>query len=234
MEPRAAAGYCPPMRWLYLHGFASGPRSSKGVALERHLAEAHGVTLQCLDLRQPSMARLRGEAMIAHVEQAMGAPTPEPTVLIGSSLGGWVAARVAERNPQVRALGLLAPAIGLAARWRARMPNAVERWERTGWMTVEDHALGGTAEVDIGFLHDIERIEEAGPPDVRVPTLVVHGRGDDVVSIDGSRAWAASRPNVRLVEVDDGHQLAAALPRIQSELDAFLAELDLRGVHAGL
>lgn len=210
------------MRWLYLHGFASGPRSSKGVALQRHLADTRGVALDCLDMRQPSMARLRGEAMIAHVEAAMRG---QPTVLIGSSLGGWVAARVAERQPEVRAAVLLAPAIGLAARWRRRMPNAVDRWEATGWMAVEDHALGGMTEVDVGFLHSIEAIEAGGPPDVRVPTLIVHGVQDDVVPVEGSRDWVAGRTNLRLVEVDDGHQLNDALPRIRAELDAFLDAL---------
>ena len=45
--------------------------------------------------------------------------------------------------------------------------------------------------VDFGFAEDALAID-AGPPDVRVPTLIVHGTRDDVVDVAGSRAWARS------------------------------------------
>jgi predicted esterase len=55
------------------------------------------------------------------------------------------------------------------------------------------------------------RIEERIPEDRSV--LIVHGRADDVVSIDGSRALAktGTRGRVELVEVDDGHRLGVLL-----------------------
>jgi len=61
--------------------------------------------------------------------------------------------------------------------------------------------------------------------DLRVPTLIVHGRDDTTVPIDGSRRWAAGKRHVRLVEVDDGHELTVSLPRIAAEADAHLATL---------
>lgn len=206
------------MRYLYLHGFASGPDSAKGVAVAEHLAR-RGVHVERLNLRVPSFEHLRGSAMIDLVRETLAG---EDGVLIGSSLGGWTALRAAERCPNVRAVVVLAPAIGLAAGWRRRMPTAVERWEATGWLSVEDHALGGMARVDIGFLEDIERIDAAGDPSVNVPVLIVHGRRDDVVPVSGSRRWASEREHVRLVEVDDGHQLTDSLSTILAELDAFL------------
>ena len=39
-------------RFLYMHGFASGPGSAKGVALRAHFA-ARGVELAMLDGRKP-------------------------------------------------------------------------------------------------------------------------------------------------------------------------------------
>jgi uncharacterized protein len=62
-----------------------------------------------------------------------------------------------------------------------------------------------------------------GWPDVRVPTLVIHGTRDDVVPVQGSRTWAASKPHVRLVEVDDGHELVGSLEVIAREADRHLA-----------
>lgn len=212
------------MRWLYLHGFASGPDSQKGVAVADHLRTTRSQSVDRLNLRVPSFEHLRGSAMIEHVQQRMAG---EPSILIGSSLGGWVALRTAERNPMVHAVVALAPAIALAAGWKRRLPNACEGWRRTGWLPVEDHALGGISRVDIGFLDDIDAIDSGGDPDVLVPVLLIHGRRDDVIPIAGSHRWASGRPNVRLVEVDDGHQLTDSLATILAEIDAFVDELDV-------
>lgn len=208
------------MRWLYLHGFASGPGSTKGTALARHFAPL-GAEFDRLDLRLPSFEHLRLSAMIAHTREAIGGPD-DRAVVLGSSLGGLVAARVAAMDARVVAVVLLAPAFRLAERWRARQPDVVAEWERTGWLEVDDHASGGRSRVDIGFLHDAAA-NDPGWPEVTVPTLLIHGRQDDVVGIDHSRRWAEGRENVRMVEVDDGHELTASLPRIAAEAEAHLA-----------
>jgi pimeloyl-ACP methyl ester carboxylesterase len=56
-----------------------------------------------------------------------------------------------------------------------------------------------------------------------VPVLIVHGRRDEVVDIDLSRAWKKNKRHVRLVEVDDGHELTVSLEIILREADKFLA-----------
>src|SRR5689334_15793915 len=104
------------MKILYLHGFASGPMSTKGVAFEKHFA-ARGIAIERMNLRVPSFERLRLSAMIDTVSAAL----VDRTVLIGSSLGGLTAARVAERDPRVHAVILLAPAFQLVARWRGQL-----------------------------------------------------------------------------------------------------------------
>jgi pimeloyl-ACP methyl ester carboxylesterase len=211
-------------RWLYLHGFASGPDSAKGRRLAGHYADK-GLPLERLDLRQPSMEHLRLSAMIAHVREAIGSPA-DRAVVLGSSLGGLTAARVAEEDARVCALVLLAPAFRMVERWRARRGGAEwEAWRRTGYIETKDHARGGTARVDFGFAEDAARVEArtGGWPDVRVPTLVIHGTRDDVVPVEGSRAWAAGKPHVRLVEVDDDHELVASLDLIAREADRHLA-----------
>jgi hypothetical protein len=215
------------MRWLYLHGFASGPDSTKGVRLAEHLHETYGIHLERLNLRVPSMERLRASAILDHVEAVMGAPSHVPTVLIGSSFGGWLSMRVAERNENIVGLVLLAPAIRLAARWKHTMPEAIDAWARSGWMEVDDHVEGCKTKIDYGFFEDLERIEARGQPDLFIPTLIVHGRRDDVVPIDGSRQCAETHTPVKMVEVDDGHQLSAALPTIREELDRFIQTHEL-------
>ncbi len=210
--------------WLYLHGFASGPRSTKGLAMERHLAQ-WGVALERLDLRVPSMEHLRASAMLELTRTRIGGAR-DHAVLFGSSLGGLVAARVAETDPRVAALVLMAPAFRLVERWRARLgEDAWRAWEKTDALTVDDWAAGGKVDVDYGFVRDVDALDASGPdePQVDVPTLVIHGTRDETVGIQSSRDWAEGKRHVRLIEVDDGHELTSSLPRILAETERFLA-----------
>ena len=204
-------------RWLYLHGFASGPNSTKGVAICKHYA-ARGVDIKRLDLRLPSLEHLRLSAMIDHVQREIGGPS-DRAIVWGSSLGGLCAARVAERDARVCALVLLAPAFRIAERWRQRADW--QAWRETGWLQIDDYAEKRRARVDFGFAEDLLRTD-AGWPDVRVPTLVIHGRRDDTVDIELSREFARGKNWVRLIEADDGHELVASLPLITASADSLL------------
>lgn len=207
------------MTILYLHGFASGPQSTKGVAFEQHFA-ARGIVIECMNLRVPSFEHLRLSAMIDTVRAAI--PGDGSAILIGSSLGGLTAARVAERDPRVRALILLAPAFQLVARWREQLGAEWDAWRASGTREVDDYMTRGKSRIDFGFVEDVQAID-LGYPDVRVPTLILHGTGDEVVPIERSRTFAADRPWVRLVELADGHELVASLPVLLAESEAFLA-----------
>ena len=210
-----------PARWLYLHGFGSGPDSAKGVHLSRHFQQL-GTRIERLDLRVPSLENLRLSAMIEKTRRALGGPG-ERAVLWGSSLGGLVASRVAELDERVQALVLLAPAFRFAERWASR--PEFESWREQGWIDAYDHVGKRPARIDFTFASEALELYAAGGgwPDVRVPTLIVHGVLDDVVAVDGSRQWAAGKPQVRLVEVDDGHDLIRSLGRITEESERFLA-----------
>jgi pimeloyl-ACP methyl ester carboxylesterase len=211
-------------RFLYLHGFASGPDSHKARAVAAHY-EARGVEVGRLDLRQPSMTHLRLSKMIEHVRGSIGGAR-DRAVVFGSSLGGLTACRAAEEDARIAALVLLAPAFRMIERWRVRIgEEAWAEWQRSGWLETIDYAKGGMAKVDFGFAEDVGLVDGAGEgwPDVRVPVLIVHGAKDDVVSVDLSRDFARGKRHVRLVEVDDGHELAASLPTILAEADAFMA-----------
>ncbi|MEO8842939.1 MAG: YqiA/YcfP family alpha/beta fold hydrolase [Kofleriaceae bacterium] len=205
------------MQVLYLPGFASGPKSTKAIAYIDHFAE-RGVAVEALDLRRPSFEHLRVSAMIQHVRDSMTGAT----ILIGSSLGGLTAARVAETDDRVKALVLLAPAFRLATRWQAQLGPEWDEWQRTGWREVFDYTTNASAKVDFGFIEDILTFNRDHPK-VTVPALVMHGTHDDTVPIAYSRELARDHSNVELIELDDGHQLTDSIPRLLVETDRFMA-----------
>ncbi|MBX3271124.1 MAG: alpha/beta fold hydrolase [Sandaracinaceae bacterium] len=210
------------MRVAYLHGFASSPKTKKGLALRAHLA-ARGIALALPDLNAPSFRALSFAAMLERVDRLDAEEgDDEGWILVGSSLGGWLAARWAERRPaRVRALLLLCPAFDVAGRWAALLPpGALERWRREGALPFANGA-GELEPVHYAFFEEAGR--EAAFPAPACPTCVLHGVRDERVPIESSRAYAAAHPNVTLVEVDDGHELAASLPIIEAELARLLA-----------
>jgi pimeloyl-ACP methyl ester carboxylesterase len=205
---------------LYLHGFASGPSSFKARTLAARFASA-GATLEVPDLTPgpEGFERSTPLTMLA-VAEARLAGTPPPHALVGSSLGGYLAAVLASRDPSIERLVLLAPAFRLFARWDARLtPAQREEW-RTRGLETEHHATGTVRRIAWAFHEDAARMPEL--PDVKVPTLVITGLRDEVVPVEDVRAWVGRTRSARLVELDDGHELAASIDRIWQEVRNFL------------
>src|SRR5262245_61341515 len=70
-------------KWLYLHGFASGPASAKGLSIAAHY-NRFGIDVQRLDMRLPSFENMRISAMIDGVRAAIGGES-DRAILFGSS-----------------------------------------------------------------------------------------------------------------------------------------------------
>ena len=208
------------MRFAYLHGFASGPLSKKGQRL-RAVFEHAGHELLLPDLNAPSFRALSFAAMLERVDR-MDAEEgdAEGWALIGSSLGGWVAARWGELHPaRVSRALLLCPAFDVARRWPTILPpGAMALWAR-GALPVPD---GSGAPQPLHYRFYEESTEVPPFPALSCPTRIVHGVCDDRVPIESSRAYTGERAHVSLVEVDDGHQLLDSMAVVEREALALI------------
>ena len=204
-------------RILYLHGFASGPSSRKALFF-RECLEAGGGRVEILDLAAGDFEHLTVTGQLALMEQAAAG---EPVSLVGSSMGGYLAALYAARHPEVRRAALLAPAFGFARLWAESLAAAsVAEWRRQGFMDVFHYGEGRQRRLGYQLLEDAADYEDY--PDVRQPTLIFHGARDDVVPPQSSQVFAASRPNVRLEILDSGHDLLNVLDHMAPRIAAFL------------
>jgi uncharacterized protein len=207
------------MRFVWLHGFSSSPDSGKGRFVHDRLAE-RGARLEIPDLNQPSFRDLTVTRMLGQIDALLRG---DPAVLFGSSLGGYTAALWSARNPgKVRALVLLAPAFDLAERWKRRTGEVeLRRWRETGSALMDHYAWGRKEPLSIGFLDDAGLHEAFPLPDA--PTLVLQGKNDDVVTPDLAdefvRRMRERGREVRLVLLDDGHELNADRPRLWREIE---------------
>jgi len=207
---------------LYLHGFASGPSSTKAQNLAARFAAAGTVvTVPDLTPGDNGFERSSPASMLAIAEGLLDA-APPPHAIIGSSLGGYLAAVAASRRPSIERLVLLAPAFRLFERWDARLTDADRaRWQREG-LEVDHHASGRKRR--LGWQFHEEARDWPAFPEVQIPALVLAGRHDETVPLVDIRAWVARTETARLVVLDDGHELVASLDRIFDEARAFLAE----------
>jgi pimeloyl-ACP methyl ester carboxylesterase len=204
-------------RVLYLHGFASGPSSSKAQYFRRVLEKA-GARVEVLDLASGDFEHLTITGQLEVLELAARAET---SALIGSSMGGYLAALYAARHPEVERLVLLAPAFRLAQRWRERLgPAAIAEWRRKGTVEVYHYGDRRNRQLAYGLLEDAEQYESF--PDFSQPALLFHGAHDDVVPAQYSERFAAPHPNVNLHIVDSGHDLLNVLDSIAPKVVHFL------------
>jgi uncharacterized protein len=204
-------------RIVYLHGFASGPSSSKAQHFRERL-EAAGATVEVPDLASGDFENLTITGQLAVLEACAGTG---PVNLVGSSMGGYLAGLYAARHPEVERLVLLAPAFGFNRRWPERLGAAqMERWQREDSLVVHHYGEGRMRSLRYGLIVDALGYEDY--PDFRQPALIFHGAHDDVVPVGNSEAFAAGHANVRLEVVDSGHDLLNVLERIGEAAVEFL------------
>lgn len=219
---------------LYLHGFASGPGSTKGRALQSRFA-ARGVPFHRADLTPGEMGFERSTplTMLAEAERLVAAHRPR--VLMGSSLGAYIAALLVSRMTSgenegdaasggplvsIERIVLLAPAFRIFERWRGRLtPQEEGRWRQEG-LEVWHHAAQRKRRLGWSFMEEASGLPAY--PDVHLPTLCLAGRRDEVVPLEDVERFAALSPQARLIVLDDGHELLQSVDRIFEEARAFL------------
>jgi uncharacterized protein len=201
--------------YLYLHGFASGPRSRKAQYFQDRLTVA-GLEIQVPDFNIGSFEHF---TLSRQLQQAAAGWSGrlEPLTVIGSSLGGWAALLLAQQYLQIDRLILLAPALGFPGSWLDQLgAAALAQWQQQGSWPVYHYGEQREISLAYDFVVDAQQYRSV-QLQRSIPTLILHGLQDEVVPITLSRQYAAARPTVKLVELDSDHGLGDVLPRLWQE-----------------
>src|SRR5258708_3369207 len=128
-------------RLIYLHGFASSPQSTKA----RYFAQKFGETVQfeAPDLTEGDFENTTVSQQLRFLEKLVG-QDGDPIILMGSSMGGYLAALFAARHPRrVSRVILMAAAFGLAVRWTRQLGfKAMGDWQREGSRVIFHYGEG--------------------------------------------------------------------------------------------
>jgi pimeloyl-ACP methyl ester carboxylesterase len=211
------------MHIFYLHGFASSADSTKARYFAARLG-ARGIPVQTPDLNHPDFSTLTITRMVNQVVAGVDAlQDGHPVVLIGSSLGAFVAVQVALKRPdRVGRMILLAPALDFGGnRMRDLGDRGLDEWKATGQLNVFHYGYGRMAPVGYELYSDACGYDCINAT-LRMPIQIFQGRQDTAVDPASVERWARARESVELHLLDDDHQLARSLDDIWRSIDRLI------------
>ncbi|MGB3533034.1 MAG: YqiA/YcfP family alpha/beta fold hydrolase [Microcoleaceae cyanobacterium] len=203
--------------YLYLHGFASSPQSRKAQYLQDRFRDLQ-LHLHLPDLNQEDFSRLTLTRQLQQIESEFSPQTSKKRAIIGSSFGGLTATWLTQRQFQADQLILLAPAFEFLQFWLPKLgSDQLEQWKTKGFLSVYHYSEQRQLPLNYQFVQDLMQYpdEQLIAP---IPTLILHGQQDETIPIQASRDFAATRPWVKLIELESDHSLGNVLEQIWSEI----------------
>ena len=209
------------MNYLYLHGFASSPQSTKARFMQQRFAEM-GLTLHVPDLNLTDFATATLSDQLDYLDRIY-INHNEPLVVIGSSLGGFLAVQLAAQKIQVQKLVLFAPAFGFSQRIAKSLGEEnVTKWQQDDIREFYHYGLKRNVNLHFNFFTDAQKYSDEKLTR-SLPMLIFHGLHDDVVPASLSEEFAKLRSQVTLKLLDDDHALGKDLDSIWQDTKQFLS-----------
>ena len=211
---------------IYLHGFASSARSTKATYFADRLRR-HGLSFSCPDFNEPDFSTLTITRMLNQIAGQVDAADEASVTLMGSSLGGALAVLAADRlASKVESVILMAPAVMFAKPGHHLLPpERIAEWRTRGSLPFFHYGYNEDRPLSYGFYEDSLRYDPMTASFAQ-PTLIFQGRRDASVDPQMVEEFARARRNVTLALLDDDHQLIESLPKIWTDVEAFLGLID--------
>ncbi len=226
-------------RIVFLHGLMSDMEGDKARHVRDH-AVARGIAITRLDLsghgrsegafEACTVSRWRDDALLV-LDQGCDDPGAGRSILVGSSIGGWIALLAALARPrQVAGLLLIAPAPDMTRRVAQALPPQAREALRRDGVWLRPSRYGAPIPITARMIEDGERLCLLDAPiALSCPVRILHGQDDqDVPWQDSLRLAERLRsPDVRTTLLKQGdHRLSSPdqLALLTETLDALLRD----------
>jgi len=214
------------MNYLYLHGFASSPKSTKAKYMQQKF-EQLGLTLHIPDLNLTDFSTVTLSEQLDYLNRTY-LNNNQPLVVIGSSLGGFLAVQLAAESllgqgSLVQKLVLFAPAFGFSQRIAKTLGEEnIVKWQQDGSREFYHYGLKRNVNLHFQFFVDAQNYSEEKLTR-SLPILIFHGLQDEVVPASLSEEFMKMRSQVTLKLLNDDHALGNDLDSIWQDTKQFLA-----------
>jgi uncharacterized protein len=204
------------MKYIYLHGFASSPKSFKAQYLKTEFAGL-GIELEVPDLNLGDFATITLSKQLQFIQTEY---QDCDLAIAGSSLGGYLATLIAAVNPRVQSLFLLAPAFDFGKHFSQYLGEAeILAWQKNGTKLFEHYGQKQKVGLHYQFLSDAISLGEIKPPEI--PILILHGKQDLVVPWQLSEGFTLGRTNTDLEILETDHGMTNAIAHISKRMQKF-------------
>ncbi|MEE2904618.1 MAG: YqiA/YcfP family alpha/beta fold hydrolase [Myxococcota bacterium] len=212
-----------PDRIIYLHGFASSPKSKKAGVIVTALQQK-GYDVVVPDQNAGNFSELTVSRSVDIVRRLLA----DRNVIIGSSLGGYIASLVAAKDDRVKGLVLMAPAFDFFEGLKGRHSiEDIQLWQKDGFAMVDHYGTSKPEKLSYGFFEDAKNHQAY--PVIRVPTYILHGNHDETVDVRRSaRAKQMYEEWINLDCVEDDHSLINSVPRALNAAQTLTQKLQFR------
>ncbi|MBC8286966.1 MAG: alpha/beta hydrolase [Nitrospinae bacterium] len=206
--------------FIYLHGFASGPGSQKACIFKDCFEKAR-LSLTIPDLQQGDFENLTLTKQISLVQGIIDGKPGADFALIGSSMGAYIAALIAETRKEIKALYLMAPGFNFLNRWMENMG-----WDNNSLTSIPDlirvfhYSYNREVNLNTNLFRDAVGWDSLLLTR-NIPIRIVHGLHDETVNIQESRDFAILRPWCQLKELDSDHGLLSCIDGIVEDCIEF-------------
>ncbi len=206
--------------YLYLHGFCSGPHTFKGNQLRERFCE-QGIELRTPDLNGDDFLHMTLTSQLEIVRTEV-AGLDGGITLIGSSLGGYLAALLAQESEAIQRLLLIAPAFHFFQRFAQLLGEApLKEWRDSGHMSLYHYGDQQEREINYALMRDAQRYDPH-PLKREIPALLFHGIYDQSVPYSVSIDYLESNPKAELVLFNSEHTLHDQMESIWQHMGAWL------------
>ena len=203
------------MKVLWAHGFESTPSGSKPIWIKENLG------WEVISINMSEKGWTIAEQTDVVIQKIL--ENDDLELIMGSSYGGLAIANASNKllNRKLR-LVLMAPAFGLAENFQnIAGKEGLNQWENNGFRPYFHHGLNKEIKLSWDFMVSAKKMSW---PEMKHPTVIIHGISDEIVSIESSRKVEESNSNVELIEVDDGHRLGDSLQFIPIAVEKVLSK----------
>ncbi|MHA2365528.1 MAG: YqiA/YcfP family alpha/beta fold hydrolase [Candidatus Hodarchaeales archaeon] len=221
------------LAFIYLHGLLSSSKSKKGLFLKDELSSFGNFYTPDFYPQQKEFEQMTINYLLDKIDVWVDWDDA-PVVLIGSSFGGLMATRfiqTTKKEGKIVGLILLAPALNYYKILKDyREKNILDEWKKKGYLFVDHPAWQTKTKWSWKFVEDLKQNHHPMNEPITIPTLLLHGTNDDIISVNNSQQFVA-RQSEQGVHWDvyylpgGNHQLSNVLREVKEEIIQFIKKI---------